>query len=263
MPYRRRRTGWDCNGGASTPSDSRLVPVGAHRPGQAAASSSHGIAPCQAVRNSLASKRVKVDVGGDGHLSDAEVITASLLDPSRFGLIVDAYATPISRYLAKRVGPVLAQDLTSETFLQAFRGRRTYRADQPNALPWLYGIATNQVRAHVRSEQRRLEVLDQLGGQVAPTTVVHENVDDALAAAAIVQHLAGAFARLAGTARDVLALVGVEGLSYEDTAAALGIPVGTVRSRLSRARQELRRSLVEEELRLAAGAAPSEGTCHG
>jgi DNA-directed RNA polymerase specialized sigma24 family protein len=104
-------------------------------------------------------------VGTNGRPGDAEVIAASLMDPSRFGLIVDAYASPISRYLAKRVGPVLAQDLTSETFLQAFRGRRTYRADQPSALPWLYGIATNQVRAHVRSEQRRLEVLGQLGGR--------------------------------------------------------------------------------------------------
>ena len=175
------------------------------------------------------------------------MIAASFVDPGRFGLIVDAYTTRISRYLAKRVGPVLAQDLTSETFLHAFRARGTYRTDEPSALPWLYGIATNQVRAHARSEQRRLEVLGQLAGQAALATTGDDGVDDALVAAATVQHLAGAFARLSGEGRDVLVLVGVEGLSYEQAAAALGVRLGTVRSRLSRARQELRRSLAEAE----------------
>ena len=202
-------------------------------------------------------------MGTNGRLGDAEVIAASLIEPGRFGLIVEAYTAPISRYLARRVGAVLAEDLTSETFLQAFRRRCTYRADQPSALPWVYGIATNQVRAHFRTEQRQLEALGQLAGQAALDTTGNQNVDDALLAAAAVQHLAGAFASLSGEARDVLALVGVEGLNYEDAAAALGVKVGTVRSRLSRARQELRRSLAEEHPRLRAGAAPSEGTCHG
>jgi RNA polymerase sigma factor (sigma-70 family) len=202
-------------------------------------------------------------VGTNCGPSDAEVIASSFVDPGHFGLIVDAYTTRIFRYLAKRVGPVLAQDLTSETFLQAFRARSTYRTDEPIALPWLYGIATNQVRAHFRSEQRRLEVLGQLGGRAALATTGDESVDDALVAAATVQHLAGAFARLSSEARDILTLVGVEGLSYEQAAAALGIPVGTVRSRLSRARQELRRSFGGDERPSAAKAAPREGTCHG
>ena len=112
-------------------------------------------------------------------------------EPGRFGLIVDAYASQVNRYLAKRVGVGLAQDLTSETFLQAFRGRHTYRPEQPSALPWLYGIATNQLRGHQRGEQRRIEVLTKLAGQSLLGEATEEHADDALSAAATLQRLAG------------------------------------------------------------------------
>ena len=156
---------------------------------------------------------------------------------------MDAHAGQVNRYLAKRVGAGLAQDLTSETFLQAFRGRHTYRPEQPSALPWLYGIATNQLRGHLRSEQRRIEVLAKVAGQSILAGTTEEDSDDALSAAATLERLAVALAGLTQEARDTVALVVVESLSYEDAAVALGVPVGTVRSRLSRARQELRRAL--------------------
>jgi len=165
------------------------------------------------------------------------------------------------------VGPTLAQDLTSETFLQSFRGRGTFRAEQASALPWLYGIATNQVRGHLRSEQHRIKALGQVAGQKVLAQGADEHTDDALAAAATLQCLGRALAGVTQEARDVLALVAVEGLSYEEVAAALDIPVGTVRSRLSRVRRDLRRAV-------AGSASPSsshrplshsnaEGACHG
>lgn len=192
--------------------------------------------------------------------SDSEVIASSLEEPVHFGVIVDAYANQVHRYLAKRVGPGLAQDLTSETFLQAFRGRHTYRSDQRNALPWLYGIATNQLRGHLRSEQRRIEVLAKMAGRSLMAEATEEDSDEALSAAATLQGLAGALAGLAQEARDALALVAVEGLTYEEAALALGVPVGTVRSRLWRARHELRHAL---DSRPPESVNAPQGACHG
>src|ERR1700722_20168477 len=98
----------------------------------------------------------------EGAIMDGEIIAASVADPERFALVVDAYGDVIYRYLARRVGRTVAEDLAAETFLRAFRARGGYRSEHPNALPWLYGIATNLLRDHVRSERRRIETLAQL-----------------------------------------------------------------------------------------------------
>ncbi|HXW79883.1 MAG TPA: RNA polymerase sigma factor [Acidimicrobiales bacterium] len=173
---------------------------------------------------------------------DGLAIAESLTVPERFAEIIDAYSGRVFDYLARRVGPAAAEDLAAETFLRAFRSRATYKELRPTALPWLYGIATNLLRDHASSERRRLETLSNLAAGAVFRTP-REDLDSAAEAALAFQNLGGALATLSAEARDVVALVAVEGLSYEEAAVALGLPVGTVRSRLSRARRDLRFAL--------------------
>lgn len=185
-----------------------------------------------------------VMVGRDGQrdVRDEDVLAESIHDPSAFAILVDTYGDVIYRYLARRVGATEAEDLAAETFLRAFRSRRGYRPDNPTALPWLYGIATNLVRDHASAERRRLDLLARMVETASVDSRV-EDVDDAVAAAALLPTVARAITELPGDVRDLVVLIAVEGLSYEETAQTLGIPVGTVRSRLSRTRIQLRRSL--------------------
>src|SRR5947209_17604813 len=87
---------------------------------------------------------------------DAEVIVASCRDPASFAVLFDRYATTLYRYFVRRVGPNDADALMSEVFRIAFERRAAYDASRPNARPWLYGIATNLVARHRRTEARRL-----------------------------------------------------------------------------------------------------------
>jgi RNA polymerase sigma factor (sigma-70 family) len=181
--------------------------------------------------------------GDTGLVSDSEILAESLANPERFSALVDAHNDIIFRYLARRVGASMGEDLAAETFLRAFRARAGYRGSRSSALPWLYGIATNLLRDHARSEHRQTQALAKLAGHAVREAGSEDCVDDALTAAARLRHVAAAIGALTPDARDVLVLIAVEGLSYQDAAIALGVPDGTVRSRLSRARLELRRSI--------------------
>jgi RNA polymerase sigma factor (sigma-70 family) len=171
--------------------------------------------------------------------TDAEHIAASADDPSRFGAIFDRHADAIHGYLFRRIGPLLSEDLTSETFVVAFRSRSRYDVSRPDARPWLYGVATNLVRRHGRSERRQLtafaKALDP-GGQIHRD----EGVEARLDAAAMGPRLSAALTSLAPGDRDALLLHAWEDLSYREIAEALDIAVGTVGSRLTRARRVLR-----------------------
>ena len=173
---------------------------------------------------------------------DASVIAASVRDPERFAVIYDRHAAAIHRYLARRLGVQVADDLVGETFLAAFRRRGGYDGRRVEALPWLYGIATNVVAQHRREEARAYRLL-----QVAPlpgADVGHdERVSADVTATAQRDRLIAALAGLTPGDRDVLLLVAQEELRYEQVAAALDIPVGTVRSRLHRARVTIRAAL--------------------
>lgn len=176
--------------------------------------------------------------------SDAAVIDASLVRPAEFATLFDRHATVIRDYLARRVGPQPAEDLTGETFLVAFSKRDKYDISRPNALPWLYGIASNLVRQRRRSEVRQLRVLARTG--VDPVFADHaDSVSARVSAQASTRRLAGALAKLTAGERDVLLLAAWADLSYEELAAGLDIPLGTVRSRLSRARAKVRAALEE------------------
>jgi RNA polymerase sigma factor (sigma-70 family) len=174
--------------------------------------------------------------GDTGLVSDSEILAESLANPERFSALVDAHNDIIFRYLARRVGASMGEDLAAETFLRAFRARAGYRGSRSSALPWLYGIATNLLRDHARSEHRQTQALAKLAGHAVREAGSEDCVDDALTAAARLRHVAAAIGALTPDARDVLVLIAVEGLSYQDAD-------GTVRSRLSRARLELRRSI--------------------
>ena len=87
--------------------------------------------------------------------SDGEAIAASLREPARFAAVFDRHYEEISAYLARRAGRGLAEELASETFVRAFAARAGYDPAYPDARPWLYGIATNLLRNHARTEERR------------------------------------------------------------------------------------------------------------
>lgn len=173
---------------------------------------------------------------------DAAIIEGSLREPERFASIFDRHAPHIQRYLARRLGQQVADDLVADTFLVAFDKRARYDRTRSDARPWLYGIATNLVRQHQREEVREYRLRANINPELD-----HDGHADRVAAqvtaAAMRRLLATALAELSDGDRDVLLLVAWEGLTYEEVANALAIPVGTVRSRLSRARRQVRAAL--------------------
>lgn len=181
-------------------------------------------------------------VTGRDDRADGALLAASVDERRLFDCFVRRLYPAIYRYLVRRVGPDLADDLAAETFEVAFRRRADFDVAQPSALPWLYGIATNAVRRHARSERRRWRAYARVAEEVV-TADEYAEVDTRLSAQAHARRLASAIAGLGQGQRDVLHLVALEGFSYEETAAALGVPIGTVRSRLARAREALRREL--------------------
>jgi RNA polymerase sigma-70 factor (ECF subfamily) len=158
-----------------------------------------------------------------------------------FGRLFDAYARPLHRYLARRVGPETAHDLVSETFLVALNQRHSYDPRRGAVRSWLYGIATNLLRRQVRQEVRALQATARSAGHAPGQEASHESrVADRLDAAAMAIQLAAALAELSDGDRDVLLLTSWAGLDSTEVADALDIPVGTVRSRLHRVRKWLR-----------------------
>ncbi|MFI9384123.1 RNA polymerase sigma factor [Kutzneria sp. NPDC052558] len=163
-------------------------------------------------------------------------------DPAElFARLYDEHAPALQRYLARRIGPETADDLVAETFLAAIAGHGNYDPSQP-IRPWLYGIATNKLRRHLRQERRRYQATARLAARNRPADDHEAAVADRVDADARVRALASVLAKLAGPDLDVLLLTSWAGLDSTEVAEALGIPVGTVRSRLHRVRKSLRTS---------------------
>jgi RNA polymerase sigma-70 factor (ECF subfamily) len=174
---------------------------------------------------------------------DATVIERSWHEPERFAELYDRYAAVIHRYISRRLGDEMADDVVAETFPAAFRWRQRYDLGRTDARPWLYGIAANMIGKHRRSEIRRLRALVRAGALDPVPDGYADRVDSRVAAAAVQRQLIGALAGLSAGDREVLLLIAWADLSYEETATALGIPLGTVRSRLNRARKKVRETL--------------------
>jgi RNA polymerase sigma-70 factor (ECF subfamily) len=178
----------------------------------------------------------------DADADDATVIGLSRDEPEQFTVLFRRHAPHIQRYVVRRLGPDAADDIVAETFLLAFRQRDRYDPGRADARPWLYGIATHLIGRHRRAEVRLYRALARTGADPV-TEPFTDRVDDRVSAGHASRQLAAALARLSAELRDTLLLAAWSNLSYEEIAAALGVPVGTVRSRLSRARGKLRQSL--------------------
>ena len=181
---------------------------------------------------------------GDASLSDAELIARSVGDPGYFAAVFDRHGGEILRYVHARLGLDLAEDVTAETFLAAFRSRDRYDTTRPDARPWLYGIAVRQIASNRRAEARYRRLLAS-----AHLDLVTEDFSDRAAervsALALRPQLAAVLDGMRWRDRELLLLVAWAGLSYEESAAALGITVSAVKSRLNRIRVRTRASLAD------------------
>jgi RNA polymerase sigma factor (sigma-70 family) len=170
---------------------------------------------------------------------DAAVLAGSVRHPERFGHIYDRHFPGIYRYIASRLGSDDADDLTAETFIDAFRRRASFDPARGSVRPWLFGIATRLVAQHRRAEARRYRALARTPAKPDPGG--HDDqVAARVSAQALREPLLLALAGLSDDDRDVLLLIALGGLSYEEVAAALSIPPGTVASRLSRVGRKVR-----------------------
>lgn len=179
--------------------------------------------------------------------TDAEIIRRISEDPEGFATVFDRYYPVIHGYVMRRLGPDLADDMAAETFLVAFDQWERYDTSQDCARPWLFGIASNLIAGHQRAEARRYRAFARAGRAVTadsgPTEGSADQVAVRLDAQAVRGQLAVALDSIAPSDREVLLLVAWADLTCEETARALGIPAGTVRSRLHRARKRLRAAL--------------------
>lgn len=192
----------------------------------------------------------------DSLFDDATLISESLHRPEAFAALYDRHAPAIHRFAARRLGNHAADDVVSETFLAAFRRRQRYELDRVDARPWLYGIASRLIGRQRRSEIRMWRAIARTG--VDPYADCETALIDArLEAAGARRQLAAALAELSAGDRDVLLLIAWGELSYDEVATALAIPIGTVRSRLSRARHRVRAQLDRTR-----PIQPTEELCH-
>jgi RNA polymerase sigma factor (sigma-70 family) len=184
----------------------------------------------------LAGWQHKRGMTGDSR-SDSELLAGLPRQPDLMGALYERHARAVFRYLARRAGPPAAEDLLSEVFITALSASaRVVAHDSGSALPWLYGIALNVLRAHFRREPPAVGVARDLG-------MDWDAVDDRLDALAERGRLRAALDGLADSDRELLLLVAWECLTPAEAAAALGITAVAARSRLHRARRRAMKAL--------------------
>ncbi len=188
---------------------------------------------------------------------DSDAVSASLHTPAGFATIFDRHFDAVHAYLQRRVGPDLADELSAQTFLVAFDKRRGYDPAQPDARPWLFGIATNLVRRHHRDEVRQFRAYARSAED--PVLDAFDGVEARLDASEMRRELVDALAQVPVEELDALLLYAWAELSYPEIAAALEIPTGTVRSRLSRARGRIRAALGADQPSALGRPVPEEG----
>lgn len=170
--------------------------------------------------------------------SDAQLIAAGAAE---FEQLFERHHARIHGWLRRRLEAGLAEELAAEVFVRAWAGRARYDAAFADAAPWLFGIACNLARRHHRQEGRALRALARSGVDPLDRAGAESAASDArVDAGAQRRPLAAALAALRPAEREVLLLHAWAELSYEEIALATGVPLGTVRSRLHRARQHVR-----------------------
>lgn len=182
--------------------------------------------------------------GRAGEATDAEVIGESWRAPQQFGVLYDRYAGLLYGYACQRVGRAAAEDVVADTFLAAFSQRHRYDLARSSARAWLFGILTNKIARRARAEQIHYRAHARIW-QAPVVDGVDERVVEQVTAGAQRARLAAALGGLRRDDRHVLLLVAWAQLSYQEVAHAMGIPVGTVGSRLNRARRKVRQVLAD------------------
>ncbi len=188
--------------------------------------------------------------------TDGDIIARSRDDPSAFGLLFDRHAASIHRYVARRTNATVADDVMAETFLVAFERRSSFSSAYTNAAPWLFGIATNLLRHHHRQEVRTLRALARMGQEPVASgdsRDVSAEANDRLDALAALRDVGAALRRMPQSQRDTVLLHAWADLTYDQIATAMDVPIGTVRSRLNRARKTLRGTTSPSTLHLLTG----------
>lgn len=172
--------------------------------------------------------------------TDSEIIRRSLDAPSVFAELFDRHARVIAAFAARRVGSDAAEDVLSDTMLVAFRRRRDFDTSWESAKPWLLGIASRVIKKHRADEARQWRSFEASAARVDHSSDgAIEAAADRTDASAAVRALAPRIAALAARDRETLLLYAWGDLTYDEIAVALGVPVGTVRSRLNRVRRKL------------------------
>jgi RNA polymerase sigma-70 factor (ECF subfamily) len=172
--------------------------------------------------------------------TDSEIIQRSLQHPAVFAELFDRHARAVNAFATYRIGGHAAEDVLSETFLVAFRRRADFDTDVESAAPWLLGIASRLIRRHRAVEAKHWRSFAASVSQQDHSSL--GGLDDAMSrvdAEREVQSLKTRIAALAPKDRETLLLYAWQGLTYEEIAVALAVPVGTVRSRLNRVRTRL------------------------
>ena len=193
--------------------------------------------------------------------SDGELIAESGRTPAAFALIFERHVEAVYRYTLLRWGWDAAEEITAQVFAEAFSSRAKFDPRRASARPWLFGIATNLVRRRRRSERRQLAAHRRWIRTIVsedPSEDVANRVD----AEALAPALALALHEIRPEDRDALLLYVWADLSYEEIGQALGIPIGTAASRISRARRSIRARITTPLASLERSAPqPSPGEC--
>lgn len=179
--------------------------------------------------------------------TDGDLIRLARDNPAVFGRLYDRHAATLYRYATRRAGSFAADDVIAETFLIAWERLDSYDITRDDARPWLFGIATNLLRRHHRAEARMLRAAAKSASRDAVSDEA-DRIASQTDAVAATGHIAAALRSMASIDRETLLLYAWGDLTYEGIAAAMDVPVGTVRSRLNRARRILRGELDSAQL---------------
>lgn len=174
--------------------------------------------------------------------TDEELLTGSVRDPAAFEPLVTRHSGALHGFLARRA-PGAADDLLSETWLQAFRNRAAYDPGRGTVRGWLFGVARVVLAGHWRGAWLDPGVPSRdAEGSNDPWHAVDQRLD----AAAVSPLIRDVLAAMPEVERQLLLLVVWDQLTPAEAATAVGVPPGTARSRLHRARTRLREALGAE-----------------
>jgi RNA polymerase sigma factor (sigma-70 family) len=173
-------------------------------------------------------------------VTDGDLWVQAAVDPSAFGELFERHADALYNHCFRRTASwSAAEDLVSVVFLEAWRRHGEVQLTGDSILPWLLAVGNNAMRNRTRSIRQHQRLLAKLPHEVTESDQADEvaaRIDDERTMRAVVD----VFSMLNENEQDVLSLCAWAGIDYTDAAAVLGVPVGTVRSRLSRARAHLR-----------------------